>query len=201
VIEAYTGLTGRTPLPPLWALGYHQSRYGYTTGAEVREIGRRLRADKIPADAIWLDIDYQLAFAPFTVDPKAFPSFPQMVADLAKTGLRTVVITDPHIKVKPGYAPYDSGVAGDHFIRDPSGAIFEGDVWPGASVFPEFTLSRTRAWWGGLYKDFVADGVAGFWNDMNEPALFGVQSKTMPEDTPHRLDDGSTLDHAAVHNV
>ena len=204
VVEAYTALTGRTPLPPLWALGHHQSRYGYKSEEEVRGVVGRLQQDKIPLDAIWLDIDYQAGNAPFTVDDKAFPTFAKMVADFKAKGVQTVVITDLHVKSyqsvpSPGYAPYDTGAAGDHFIRGQKG-FFEGPVWPGASVFPEFTRAATRQWWGGLYRGFVEQGVAGFWNDMNEPALF-VKDKTFPEDVQHRLDDGTSAAHTLVHNA
>jgi alpha-glucosidase len=204
VVSAYTELTGRTPLPPLWALGHHQSRYGYLSEAEVRGVVARLQKDKLPLDAVWLDIDYQAENAPFTVDTKAFPTFGKMVGDFKASGVRTVVITDLHVKSyqgKPsaGYAPYDSGAAGDHFIRSQSG-FFEGPVWPGASVFPEFTREASRAWWGGLYRGFVEQGVAGFWNDMNEPALF-VKDKTFPDDVQHRLEHGSRASHVAIHNA
>ncbi len=206
VLRSYTALTGRTPLPPRWALGYHQSRYSYLTEQEARGVAERLRAERIPSDALWLDIDYQKGNAPFTVDTQAFPNFAGMVADFTKLGLHTVVITDPHpksyqgSKLPSGYAPYDSGAAGDHFLHDPHGGFFEDKVWPGLSVFPEFTLSRTRRWWGDLYTDFVAQGVAGFWNDMNEPASFS-DTKTLPPFVQHRLDDGSTLEHTFVHNA
>jgi alpha-glucosidase len=207
VLEAYTALTGRTPLPPLWALGHHQSRYGYKSEAEVRGVIARLQKDKLPVDAVWLDIDYQAENAPFTVNTKAFPSFAKMVADLRAAGVKTITITDLHVKsyqheASPGYAPYDTGAAGDHFIHATNGAagFFEGPVWPGASVFPEFTRAVTRQWWGGLYRGFVEQGVAGFWNDMNEPSVF-VKDKTFPDDVLHRLDDGTTAPHALIHNV
>ncbi len=204
VISEYTALTGRTPLPPLWALGHHQSRYGYLTEADVRGVVARLQSERIPLDAVWLDIDFQQDNAPFTVNAQAFPRFGAMVKDFAARGVRTVAITDLHIKSyqgKPGvgYAPYDSGVAGDHFVRAASG-FYEGKVWPGASVFPEFTRAATRAWWGGLYQGFLEQGVAGFWNDMNEPALLG-ELKTFPDDVQHRLDDGTQASHVAVHNA
>lgn len=204
VLEAYTSLTGRTPLPPLWALGHHQSRYGYKSETEVRGVVERLQHERFPLDAVWLDIDYQQGNAPFTVDTKAFPTFSKMVGDFQQRGVHTVVITDLHIKSyqhepSPGYAPYDTGAAGDHFIRNGE-AFFEGKVWPGASVFAEFTREKTRQWWGGLYRGFVEQGVAGFWNDMNEPALLG-KDKTFAEDVSHRLDDGTTLPHLVVHNA
>jgi alpha-glucosidase len=203
VVGEYTELVGRSPLPPLWTLGYQQSRYSYYPEARVREVVATLRQKKIPADVIYLDIDYQQGNAPFTINREYFPHFEQMIADLRAQGFRTVTITDLHIKKDPGhgYAPYDSGVKNDVFIKKPDGSLFVGVVWPGESVFPDFTLTRARDWWGTLYKDFVGMGVAGFWNDMNEPALFQRADKTMPLDTLHRLDDGTTLDHRAIHNV
>jgi alpha-glucosidase len=203
VVGEYTMLVGRTPLPPLWTLGYQQSRYSYYPEARVREIASTLREKKIPADAIYLDIDYQQGNAPFTINREYFPHFEQMVTDLRAQGFHLITITDLHIKKDPGhsYAPYDSGVKNDVFVKNADGSIFVGIVWPGQSVFPDFTLSKARDWWGTLYKDFVAMGVAGFWNDMNEPALFERADKTMPLDTRHRLDDGTSLDHRAIHNV
>ena len=201
VLEEYTALIGRTPLPPLWSLGYQQSRYSYYPEARVREIANLLRSKRIPADAIYLDIDYQDGYRVFTVDRSRFPTFEQMIRDLRAQGFHAVLITDLHIKVEPGYAPYDSGVKTDAFVKNPDGTPFVGVVWPGACVFPDFTLARVRDWWGDLYKQFVAMGAGGFWNDMNEPSVFDKPGKTMPLDTLHRLDDGSTLDHRAIHNV
>jgi alpha-glucosidase len=203
VIEEYTALAGRAPLPPLWSLGYQQCRYSYYPEARVREVARLLREKKIPADVIYLDIDYQDGYAPFTINREYFPHFEQMIADLRAQGFHTVLITDLHIKKNAGhgYAPYDSGSASDVFVKNPDGSVFVGAVWPGDSVFPDFTLSRVRDWWGGLYKDFVGMGVAGFWNDMNEPSVFKRADQTMPLDIVHRLDDGTTLDHRAVHNA
>ncbi len=207
VVEEYAWLTGPTPIPPLWSLGYQQSRYSYYPEARVREIANRLRADRIPADAIYLDIDYQQNNRPFTVNRDRFPNFEQMVKDLAIQNFHLVAITDLHIARLPnaGYAPYDSGAAGDHFVKNPDGSTYVGKVWPGDSVFPDFTQAKTRAWWGTLYKSFVADGIAGFWNDMNEPAIFGVPSKTMPDDIQHRIDEPGftkrTASHLEIHNV
>ncbi len=201
VLEAYTAMIGRTPLPPLWSLGYQQSRYSYYPEARVREIARLLRDKRIPADAIYLDIDYQDGNRVFTIDRKLFPTFEQMIHELRADGFHTVLITDLHIKKEPGYAPYDYGLKEDVFVKNPDGSPFVGSVWPGDSVFPDFTLTRVRDWWGGLYKQFVDMGVAGFWNDMNEPAIFLRADKTMPLDTVHRLDDVTTLDHRAIHNV
>ena len=175
----------------------------YYPEARAREVVQTLREKKIPADAIYFDIDYQQGNAPFTINREYFPNFEKMISDFRAQGIRTILITDLHIKKDPGhgYAPYDSGIKNDVFVKRPDGSVYVGIVWPGDSVFPDFTLTRVRDWWGGLYKDFVNMGVAGFWNDMNEPATFQTLSKTMPLDNVHRLDDGTTLDHRAIHNV
>ena len=180
VVREWAWMTGPTPLPPLWTLGYQQSRYSYYPEAEVRRIANRLRSERIPSDVIWLDIDYQLKNRPFTVDPEKFPHFDRMIQDLKAEHLHTVVITDLHVAKLPnaGYKPYDEGLAGDRFVKNPDGSVYTGVVWPGAAVFPDFTQKASRDWWGTLYSDFVSQGVAGFWNDMNEPAIFEVASKT-----------------------
>ncbi|MDE3186626.1 MAG: DUF4968 domain-containing protein [Acidobacteriota bacterium] len=207
VVETWAWLTGKTPIPPLWSLGFQQSRYSYYPEAEVRRIASRLRSERIPADVIWLDIDYQLKNRPFTVDPERFPHFDQMIKDLKAEHLKTILITDLHIADLPnaGYKPYDEGAAGDHFVKNPDGSTYVGVVWPGKAVFPDFTQQSSRAWWGTLYKDFVGKGVAGFWNDMNEPAIFEVTSKTMPDNVRHRIEEPGfatrTASHLEVHNI
>jgi alpha-glucosidase len=207
VVRRYTDLTGRAPLAPLWALGYQQSRWGYSSDAEVREIGRRLRANRIPADVIWMDIDYQDRYRPFTVNKTTFPDLKKLNTDLNADGIRLVAITDLHIAYAPnqGYAPLESGLAGDHFVHKADGSLYVAPVWPGPAVFPDFTRAATRTWWGNLYKDFIADGFAGFWNDMNEPAVFETPTKTMPLDNIHRVDsdDFAPRDatHAEIHNI
>jgi len=207
VLKSWAWLTGPTPLPPLWSLGYQQSRWSYYPETEVRRIANRLRSERIPADVIWLDIDYQLKNQPFTVDPERFPHFDQMIQDLKAQHLRTVVITDLHIADLPnaGYKPFDEGSAGDHFVKNPDGTPFVGVVWPGKALFPDFTRKASREWWGTLYADFVSKGIAGFWNDMNEPSVFEVPSKTMPDDIQHRIDEPGfqprTASHLEIHNV
>ncbi len=203
IVQDFTALVGRTKLPPLWALGFQQSRYSYQPEERVYEIAKTFRDKKIPVDAIYLDIDYQDKNTPFTINRKEFPTFEKMITDLSAQGIHTVLITDLHIKKDPdhGYAPYDSGVKDDVFVKRADGSTFVGAVWPGESVFGDFTLSRAREWWGGLYKNFVEMGVAGFWNDMNEPSVFLTATKTMPLDVRHRMDDGTTLPHLAIHNV
>jgi alpha-glucosidase len=207
VVQAYAYLTGIAALPPLWSLGFQQSRYSYMTETEARGIATRLRADHIPADVLYLDIDYQDRNRPFTVNRQSFPDLPKFLADMRALDLRVVMITDLHIAAAPGegYAPYDTGQARDAFLKNPDGSTYVADVWPGASVFPDFSRSGVRDWWGGLYTGFLHAGAAGFWNDMNEPAIFNVRGKTMPLDVVHRIDEPGfaprSATHAEMHNV
>jgi alpha-glucosidase len=207
VIQRYTEMTGRMPLPPRWALGYHQCRYSYYPESRVRFIARNFRERKIPADVIWLDIHYQDGFKPFSWDRERFPDPATMVADLRRDGFHTVPIVDAHPKKEVGYAPYDTGLAGDHFVKNPDGSVYVAPVWPsqaernpGPSVFPDFSKPAAREWWGGLYKIFTDIGITGIWNDMNEPAVFETVTGTMPLDVRHH-GDGQPADHREIHNV
>ena len=207
VVKAYAWLTGTPPLPPMWAFGFQQSRYSYMTQDRVLEVANRLRSDHIPTDAIFLDIDFQEKNRPFTVNTAAFPDLPGMIDQLHKNNFHVVAITDLHIADAPNqnYHPFDSGLAGDHFVKDAKGSLYTGVVWPGQSVFPDFTRQQTRTWWGGLYKDLRHTGVDGFWNDMNEPSIFNSPNHTMPENALHRIDEPGftprTAMHAEIHDV
>ena len=208
VVERYADLTGKPAMPPKWSLGYQQSRYSYMTRQEARGIVDRFRKDRFPLDVLWLDIDYQDRNRPFTVDAKAFPDFPRFVSDLKARGVNLVTITDLHVAKTPGdvsYAPYASGLKADAFVHNADGSVFSGEVWPGPAVFPDFTSASARAWWGGLYAGFVKDGVAGFWNDMNEPSVFSTSTKTIPLDARQRIETPGfaprVARHEEVHNL
>jgi alpha-glucosidase len=200
IVSDFTGLTGRTPMPPLSSLGYQQCRYSYYPEARVREVANEFRKRKIPADILYLDIDYQEKNRPFTVDRERFPHFEQMIKDLRQQGFKLITITDLHIAKVPGSKPYDEGMAHDYFVKKPDGSVYVGPVWPGDAVFPDFTRAAVREWWGSLYKEFVNDGIRGFWNDMNEPAVFVYPQKTMPLDNVHYVEQRKT-DHREIHNV
>jgi alpha-glucosidase len=141
------------------------------------------------------------------VDTDRFPQFEQMLSDLKRKDFHVVAITDLHIARVPGagYTPYETGTAGDHFVKNPDGSPYIGTVWPGPSVFPEFTQKKTRDWWGSLYKQFLSEGLAGFWNDMNEPSVFQTDNLTMPDNVQHRIDEPGfrprTTKHLEIHNV
>src|SRR3954451_3802892 len=207
VVRRYSDLTGKAPLPPLWSLGFQQSRYSYMSADEVRRIAASLRKNHLPADVIWLDIDFQDRHRPFTTNKATYPDLKKLASDVGAIGFKLVAITDLHIAYAPneGYAPYDTGTAGNHFLKNPNGTLYVAPVWPGPSVFPDFTRASSRTWWGSLYEEFVADGIAGFWNDMDEPAIFDPPTNTMPLGTVHRIESDDFLarsaSHAEIHNV
>ncbi len=208
VLERFTALVGRVSLPPLWALGYQQCRYSYETAERALDVVRLHREKRIPLDALWLDIGFQDRNRPFTANPAGFPDLGATVTAVGADGVRTVVIADLHVPHAPDeqYAPYESGRTGDHFVRAPDGAPYVGEVWPGDCVFPDFTRAATRAWWGSLHRRFaIDDGIAGYWNDMNEPAVFKTPGHTMPDAVRHRIEEPGfetrTADHAEIHNV
>jgi alpha-glucosidase len=207
VIERYTEMTGRMPMPPRWALGYHQCRYSYFPESRVRFIARNFRERRIPADVLWLDIHYLEGFNPFTWNAERFPDPAGMVRDLQADGFHVVPIIDAHPKKQPGWSVYDSGLAGDHYVKNPDGSVYEAPVWPsqaeknsGPSVFPDFSKPGARDWWGGLFKQFTDMGIGGIWNDMNEPAIFQAVTGTMPLDVRHD-NEGQPTDHREIHNV
>ncbi len=202
VMQALGELTGTMPLPPKWALGYQQCRWSYYPDSRVREIADEFRRRKIPCDVIWMDIDYMDGFRIFTFSPRDFPDPKGLNTYLHEHGFKAVWMIDPGVKAEPGYPVYDSGTAADVWVHDAFGGAYHGSVWPGDCVFPDFTRPETRTWWAGLYRDFMAQGVDGVWNDMNEPAVFNVPGKTMPLPNWHR--GGGDLvagSHAQYHNV
>jgi alpha-glucosidase len=201
VIERYTALTGRTPMPPKWALGYHQCRFSYYPEAQVREIAQTFRDKKIPCDVLYFDIDYMDAFKCFTWDKKLFPDPKKLMADLRAMGFRTVAIIDPGIKNEPGYFAFDTGTAADVWVKKPDGEPYVGRVWPGDTVFPDYTKPAAREWWAGQFPPFIAEcGLDGIWCDMNEPANFAGPNHTVPLDLVHD-NDGAPAPHPAAHNV
>jgi alpha-glucosidase len=200
VVERYTELTGRMPMPPRWGLGYQQSRYSYKTRERVEEVAAAFRAKKIPCDVIYLDIHYMRGYRVFTIG-RTFPKPAEMIAKLRQQGFKTVTILDPGVKDDPKYGVLQRGRKGGHFVKDPRGRKdMIGKVWPEESRFPDFLNARTRAWWGKEQAALQKLGVAGFWNDMNEPAIFDGPGKTLPGACVHQTDHGP-LPHASIHNV
>jgi alpha-glucosidase len=179
ILQSYTDLTGRMQLPPLWALGYHQCRWHKYDQAAVEALGQRHRDDDFPCDALWLDIDYMDGYRVFTWDTESFPDGPGMVKRLREKGFRVITIIDPGVKHEPGYWVFDQGLERDLFCRTEGGDVYVGQVWPGNTAFPDFVTEDSRAWWGELNAAHVQSGLAGIWNDMNEPATGVISSKTM----------------------
>ncbi len=170
--RSFRRLTGRSYLPPRWAFGYIQSRWGYASEEEVRTVAAEHRKRHIPLDAVCLDIDYMEDFKNFTWRKDAFPDLTRFSADMKQDHIRLVPIIDAGIKREEGYAPYDSGKAGGFFCKKEDGSDFSAAVWPGRCCFPDFLREDARRWFGDLYQPLLASGVEGFWNDMNEPSLF-----------------------------
>ncbi len=172
VIKNYTYLTGRTPLPQLWTLGYHQSRWGYECAEDIREVAGKFRELSIPCDTIHFDIDYMDGFRVFTWNEKDYGAPGELISELGGQGYKAVTIIDPGVKLDEGYSMYDEGIANDYFAKTPQGDVYDNWVWPGAAVFPDFGKSAVRSWWAGKQSFLTGMGVAGVWNDMNEPASF-----------------------------
>jgi alpha-glucosidase len=175
IIEQYTHLTGRTPLPPLWSIGYQQCRYSYFPDTEVLSIANTFREKDIPSDVIVFDIHYMEAYKIFTWHKEHFSNPKKLIDELKAKGFEVVVMCDPGIKVEKGYEAYEDGVQQDVFIKYPDGTNYTGQVWPGWCHFPDFTKPATRTWWKEKFKNYVSLGVQGFWNDMNEIATWGNQ--------------------------
>lgn len=197
VIAGYTKLTGRSPLPQMWTLGYHQSRWSYGSAQEVLELAKNFRSHNIPCDAIHLDIDYMDNFKVFTTDKEHFAEMEQLSQQLQEMGIKLVTIIDPGTKVEDGYYLYDEGVQKGYFAKTPDGEIYQNVVWPGDSVFPDYTSSEVRQWWGNQIPRLTEKGVRGIWNDMNEPASF---CGPLPDDVVFEGDNTPRL-HKEVHNL
>ena len=201
IAQRYARLTGKPELPPLWTLGYHQCKWSYPTEQEVTSITAKMRELKIPCDAIYLDIDYMDGFRCFTWNTESFPDPKGMVDRLKADGFKTVAIIDPGIKVDMDYEVCKEGFEKGYFCTYADGPLYKGKVWPGDCYFPDFTNPEVREWWSGLFKGLIADvGLAGIWNDMNEPAIMEVPTKTFPLEIRHDY-DGNPCSHRKGHNV
>jgi alpha-glucosidase len=198
IISSYSYLTGTTPLPPLWSLGFQQCRYSYYPDAQVLNVARTFRERGIPADVIYLDIHYMKDYKLFTWDSTRFPDPKGLIKKLADINFKMTVIVDPGIKVEKGYRQYDEGVSNDVFLKYSDGSLYQGQVWPGWCHFTDFTLSKARSWWGEQFKGLVTDGVRGFWNDMNEIATWG---QFMPDNILFGFEGTGPASHLLGRNV
>jgi len=210
IVAAYTKLTGRCSLPARWSLGHQQSRWSYSTERAVRDIAAEYRNRKIPCDTVVLDIDYMQDYRVFTVSQERFPRFERLVSDLGRLGFRVVTIVDPGVKRSAQDATFREGRRMAAFCTTSDGSLFVGQVWPGASCLPDFMKREVRVWWGDKLDFLLSRGIAGIWNDMNEPALFGNQrplkanAQELPEDADQlflQYDIDGEIGHFEVRNT
>lgn len=172
IVRDFRQLTGKAYVPPRWGFGYQQCRWSYHDLNTIDVIINGFRSNDIPCDAVYLDIDYMVDYKNFTVDSTKFPDFVDFIAEKKRQGIRLIPIIDAGIPVSPGYDVYDEGIEKGYFCKQADGELFEAAVWPGLCVFPDYLNPEVRQWWGGLYQRLTDLGIEGFWNDMNEPALF-----------------------------
>jgi alpha-glucosidase len=197
IIRDYTYLTGHAQLPPLWSLGYQQCRWSYYPDKEVLSLAKNFRDKKIPADVIYLDIHHMQDYKVFTFNSEYFPKPDELISELNKMGFHVVAIVDPGLKIEKGYSAYDEGLANNCFIKYPNGDCYTGSVWAGRSNFPDFTNPKVRDWWGNLFTNYITPGVEGFWNDMNEPAVWG---QNIPDIVEFDY-DGNRTTMKQAHNI
>jgi alpha-glucosidase len=220
ILSRYADLTGHMPLPPLWALGNQQSRWSYYPDTMAEEVVREYRKRDLPLDVLHLDIDYMQGYRVFTWDRDRFPNAKALSERLRTQGVKLVTIVDPGVKYQPvakstamvtsvtpelepqspRYYVFDQGVQKNYFQKRKSGELFIPKVWPGESVFVDFTLSGAREWWGSLHRAYTDNGVAGIWNDMNEPSDFVDQTGKNQIDVVS-FDEGEKSTHAKNRNV
>ena len=198
VMKELGKLTGTIELPPLWSLGFHQCRYSYYPDERVKSLADTMRLKNIPCDVIWMDIDYMQDFKIFTFDSVNFPNPKETNDYLHQNDFKSVWMIDPGIKAEKGYFVYDSGEKINAWVKTRNDSVFLGKVWPGDCVFPDFTQSKVSKWWGELYENFMAKGVDGVWNDMNEPAVFETEDWTMPDNNTHIGDENIKNDIIAL---
>jgi alpha-glucosidase len=204
ILGRYADLTGHMPLPPLWALGNQQSRWSYYPDTMVEEVVNEYRKRDLPLDVVHLDIDYMHGYRVFTFDKDRFPDPKALTDKLARQGVKLVTIVDPGIKHPTDkderYHAFDQGLEKNYFQRRGNGDLFVPRVWPGESVFVDYTLPEARRWWGDLHRVYTDNGIAGIWNDMNEPSDFVDQTGKNQLDVVSN-DDGDKTTHAKNRNT
>ncbi len=219
VLGRYADLTGHMPMPPKWALGNQQSRYSYYPDTLAEAIVDKYRAEDLPLDVLYLDIHYMNGYRDFTFDPQRFPNPRAFTDKLKSQGVKVVTIVDPGIKYQPpapgakdaashpelasqdqSYYAFNQGLAQNFFLKRKDGGLYIGRVWPGDSVFVDYTIDAAARWWGDLHRAYTDQGIAGIWNDMNEPADFVDQSGKAQSDVI-TYDGGTYSSYAQNRNV
>ncbi|MDF1499112.1 MAG: glycoside hydrolase family 31 protein [Anaerolineales bacterium] len=201
VLQRYSDLTGRALLPPRWALGFHQSRWGYRTEDDVRDVLQGFREHDLPLSAIHLDIDYMDGYRVFTTDPHRFPNLKSLSEQAQAQDVKLVSIIDPGVKIDRGYRLFRDGLQAEAFCMLQNERVARAPVWPGWVHFPDFTNPSTRTWWSSQYPRLLKHGISGIWHDMNEPAAFSAWGDaTLPLSTRHAL-EGKGGQHTQAHNL
>jgi alpha-glucosidase len=172
VVHGFLSMIGASYVPPKWGFGYQQCRWSYERADDIRRIAKNMRESGIPCDTIYLDIDYMERFKDFTTCDDKFPHFESFVKEMKDQNFRLIPIIDAGVKIEEGYDVYEEGVKEDYFCVDTEGKPFVAAVWPGLVHFPDFLKDDAREWFGNKYKVLTDAGIEGFWNDMNEPAIF-----------------------------
>ena len=172
ICKEFRTLIGRSYIPPKWAFGLAQSRWGYKTEEDVREVARQYKEHNLPLDMICMDIEYMQDYADFTVNKERFPDLAKLSADLKAQGIRLVPIIDAGVRIDPNDPTCTEGVEKGYFCKKADGTPFVAAVWPGKAYFADFLRPEVREWFGHKYKALTDCGIEGFWNDMNEPSLF-----------------------------
>lgn len=177
IVKQFRKIIGKSYVPPLWAFGYGQSRWGYKNEQDIRTVAEKYKSADIPIDSIYLDIDYMERYKDFTIDKERFPDFENLVKDMKSQGIHLVPIIDAGVKIEKDYNVYEEGVKENYFCKNADGNDFVGAVWPGRVHFPDFLQPSTRKWFGEKYSVLTKLGIDGFWNDMNEPAIFYTEDR------------------------
>lgn len=202
ILRRYSSLTGRSSQPPRWALGFHQSRWGYQDAARIERLADDFRTRGVPADALWLDIQHMEGFRTFTFDPERFADPEALASYLEDRDLRMIVIADPGLKVDESWPIYHRVIAEDLALTSADGTVHVDNAWPGRSVFPDFSLPAARDFWADEVAGLAARGVDGIWLDVNEPTTFPESGgETTVPDALVVDGDGLPTTMAELHNV
>ena len=172
IVRQFRAVIGKSYVPPRWAFGFGQSRWSYMNEQEVRDVVDNYDKNNMPIDSVYLDIDYMERYKDFTVSDERFPDFENFVKEMKDRNIHLIPIIDAGVKIEEGYDVYEEGIKGEYFCKKENGENLVAAVWPGKVHFPDFLNEKARKWFGEKYKVLLDLGIDGFWNDMNEPAIF-----------------------------
>lgn len=202
IVKCFRKMIGTSYIAPRWALGYGQSRWGYASAEDIREVCEKYRSNQVPLDMIYLDIDYMKGYRNFTIDEQAYSDFPKLVKEMRDRNIHLIPIIDAGVKAEEGYFVDDEGREAGYYMKNADGTEFVGTVWPGEVHFPDFLNPKAREWFGNHYAFLLDQGIDGFWNDMNEPAIF--YSKRGMEEVRRELEEkfaGDGISHEELNHL